>query len=358
MHNWAIATIATRNYLHFARTLASSVKKIHPDVPIIVCLVDEPPAGWERESESFQTIRAAELGIPHWRRFLFQYNAFELVCALKSYLLLHLLRTTGSERLFFLDGDIALYSTLTPLLDALDDANIILTPQMAAPRSVTEFDRWEADVLDTGAFNIGFLGLCKTEPASRMLNWWETRVAKYCKFGIGHYEQGWLDAVPALFDGVRIERGASFNLTPQNLHHRIVTRSPSGQPLVDGQPLCFFHFVGIDPCQSGKLSRASRRPLAEEPAVVQELYQAYVGELRSRGLEECRAWGYQYATLADGTPIPERWRELIRLGHPALAGVEDPFAVPASTFMRLARKEKVKQWTSRAGRMLKRMVSP
>jgi len=219
-------------------------------------------------------------------------------------------------------------------------------------------DRWEADILDTGAYNGGFIGLRRGETAREMLAWWQTRVAKLCKVRINMLDQGWLDAVPALFDGVRIERRAAFNLTPQNLHNRSLTRGLSGEPLVDGQPLGFFHFISIDPWQSEKLSKISRRPLPEEPLVVQELFHAYAHELRSHGLEQCRAWGYQYATLSDGTPIAEGWRELIRLDHPALAGVEDPFALPASTLMRLARQEKVKQLTSRAGRILKRMLSP
>jgi len=338
---WAAVTVVTRNYLHFARVLAASVRRVHPEVPIVVCLVDELPSGFSA-GDGLNILPAASLGIPQWRRFLFQYEPFELTCALKSFLLAHQLRTGTFDRLLYLDADIAVYSSLLPLIAALDQANILLTPQLAAPRSVSALDRWEADILDTGVYNGGFVGVKNSAAGLQMLDWWQTRVAQHCKRNINYVDQGWLNAVPAIFDGVHIERGAPFNLTPQNLHNCSVSRDASGQPMVDGRPLSFFHFVGIDPLQSATLSKASRRPLSEESPVVQELYNAYVRELHTRGLAPCTQLGYGHARLSDGSVIQESWRELIRLDHPALSAVEDPFAVSGKEFQKIARNEKIK----------------
>jgi hypothetical protein len=349
--NWAVVTVVTRNYLHFARALAASVRQVHPEVSVVVCLVDELPPGFSVEDE-FQILPASSLGIPRWRRFLFQYEPFELTCALKSFLLAHLLRTKTFDRLLYLDADIAVYSSLLPLIDALDHANILLTPQLAAPRNVAALDRWEADILDTGVYNGGFVGVKNSAVGLQMLAWWQTRVARHSKRNI-NCDQGWLDAVPAIFDGVHIERGAPFNLTPQNLHNRIVSRDASGRPLVDGQPLSFFHFVGIDPLQSATLSKSSRRPLSEEALVVQELYKAYVRELHNRGLGQCIQLGYGHARLVDGSLIQESWRELIRLDHPAFSSVEDPFAISGKKFQRIARNEKIKMFAGKIRRGIK-----
>lgn len=352
---WAITTVVTRNYLHFARAMAASVRRVHPEVPVVVCLVDELPPGLPVENE-FQILPAASLGIPWWQRFLFQYTPFELTCALKSYVLAHQLRQGSFDRMLYLDGDISVYSSLESLIAELDQASILLTPQLAAPRSVAALDRWEADILDSGAYNGGFIGVKNSVSGLQMLDWWQTRVSKHCKLNVNFVDQGWLNAVPALFDGVQIERGAALNLTPQNLHNRSLTRNAAGQPTVDGQPLAFFHFVGIDPGQSDRLSKTSRRLLAEEAPVVQELYHAYIRELHAHGMDQCRAWGYQYATLSDGTPIPEIWRELIRLEHPAFAGVENPFAIPAKEFQKIARNEKIKLAVGKIRRGLKQIA--
>jgi hypothetical protein len=292
--------------------------------------------GWRREADTFLTVPASELAITDWRRFLFQYNAYEVATALKSHILAHLLRVTSFNRIVFLDIDVAVYSSLLPIVDRLNHADIVLTPQMAMPRSFVSLDQWEADVLDTGTFNSGFVGIRRSEAAQQMLAWWQTRVAKHCKANINTLDQGWLDPVPALFDGVYIERGAQFNLTPQNLHMRKFSRDFHGEPLIDGKPLSFFHFVAIDPLQTTKLSKASRQPISEEPILIQELYAEYLNQLRFNGLTEFLSMGYQYARLSDGTLITEDWRELIRTDHPAFRGAEDPFAIPAREFGRVA----------------------
>jgi hypothetical protein len=72
-------------------------------------------------------------------------------------------------------------------------------------------------------------------------------------------------------------------------------------------------------------------------------------------MPQSRAWGYQYDRLEDGTKIREEWRELVRNEHPALQGVENPFALNASVFQRLARQWKIKKFQTRARRVFARV---
>jgi hypothetical protein len=335
MTDWAIVTVVTRNYLHFTRALAVSLRAAHPEVRILACVVDPLPQRQKAEAEPFEVISFEALGIPQSRRFLFQYTPFELTCALKSYVLLHVFKQTNLRKLLYLDSDIQVYSELMPLLGDLDGNDIVLTPHLACPKSLKEPDHWEMDLLDTGIFNGGFIGVGRSETSLAMLEWWRQRMEKWCIQQHQH-DQKWLNGVPALFDRVYIERGTQYNVAPWNTADRRFAEDQQGRVLVDGRPLAFFHFASIEPGQNKTLSRISRYPLAEEHSLVQRLFREYVARLQSCGMEECRSWGYEYSRLTDGAVIPPEWRELIRKDHPKFQGVEDPFAIPASEFRRAA----------------------
>jgi hypothetical protein len=341
--NWTVVTVITRNYLHFARALATSVRQVHPDANITVCLVDKPPLGWQRDQEPFKVFFACELGIQNWNGFLFQYTPFELTCALKPFVLKHVLNTTGICKLLYLDGDILVCGRLDDLLGKLDAASIILTPHLTASFCLSEPDRWEVDILNTGIFNGGFIGLRKTESACSMLDWWQARTRNWCKWNINHHDQGWLDSVPALFDGVLIERGVQYNAAVWNTGTRVFSEDAQGRVNVDGRPLAFFHFASIDTDKPDSLSRISRRSYDQEPAAVRRLHREYLARLQACGMAQCHAWGYQYDRLEDGTKIKEEWRELIRTDRAAFCGVENPFTIPKAKLRRMAAVEKIQR---------------
>ena len=346
--NWRVVTVVTRNYLHFARTLAASVRQVHPEAGVIVCLVDEPPSGWQRDQEPFEVLFACELGIQNWKRFLFQYTPFELTCALKPFVLNHIFGGSEFKKLLYFDGDILLCGRMDELLGKLDLASVILTPHLTSPSSLAEPDRWEVDVLDTGVFNGGFVGVRNTESARSMLDWWQERTRNWCKWNINHHDQGWLNAVPALFDGVVIERGAEYNTAVWNTATRNVSEEAAGRISVDGRPLVFFHFAGLDPDMPDSLSRTARRSYSQESAAVRRLHREYLAKLKANGMAECRGWCYEFDVLADGRRIKPGWRELVRSGHPALQNVENPFDLKESKFDRLVWQQKKRKVQTRA----------
>ena len=356
MNTWAIVTVVTRNYLHFARVLAASVRQIHPQAEVIVCLVDKPSGAWRREDEPFQVVFASELGIPNWERFLFQYAPFELTCALKPFILKHVLDAFGIGKLLYFDGDILVCGRLDGLIGQLDFANVLLTPHLTEPLSLTEPDRWEVDLMDTGIFNGGFVGVSNTPAAHAMLEWWQARTRHWCKWDINHVDQGWLDAVPALFDGVVIERGAHFNVAAWNTATRDFAEDAQDQVLVNGEPLVFFHFASIDPDKPESLSRIARRAYDQEPAMVRQLHSNYLAKLRACGMTQCLADGYRHDQLSDGTKIEETWRELVRTNHLELQRLEDPFSLKAADFRRLVRKKKLGSLQARVRRKLLRLL--
>jgi hypothetical protein len=354
--DWAVVTVVTRNYLHFVRALAISLRSVHPEATIVVFILDSDGLALDCQLDQFEVLTFDSLNLPHGRRFLFQYTPFEALAAIRSYLLVHIFKTTGLNKLLYFDADIQIYSGLDSLLEVLQEYNLILTPHLARPRSVDGIDHWEKDVLDTGVFNIGFLGVRRSEQSLSMLRWWWGRVEKLCIFA-NHYEQGWLNAVPTLFDDVLIERGPQYNAAVWNTGTRDFSEDAQGQVNVNGRPLVFFHFASVDPDKPDSLSRVARRSYDEEPVAVRRLHRDYLARLKACGMVQCRAWGYQYDRLEDGTKIKEEWRELIRTDHPALQNVENPFSVTASEFQRVARQEKMRKLQARAGRAYGRLFN-
>ena len=61
------------------------------------------------------------------------YNVFELSNALKPYALDMLFEDYQLDGILYFDSDIRVYRRLTPIFDALEQSNIVLTPHLTEP---------------------------------------------------------------------------------------------------------------------------------------------------------------------------------------------------------------------------------
>ncbi len=326
--DFAIVTSVTRNYLHLARALALSVHEAHPEAPVFACVADRTEAPLQPASEPCQIVYADELGIPNWPRFSFQYTGKELAAALKPFAIERVLLSGDFAGVIYFDADIQVYNSLNHLIRSCEDCCIVLTPHVCSPLPTDGI--WDEQAfLRAGVYNSGFLALKRSATALEMLRWWKAKLSRRCIHdqadGLRCWDQGWLDLVPGLFDGVRIERGAGYNVAYWNLSDRRVRRSEDGKVLANEDPLVFFHFSGFDPSKPDKLSIYTDRAWLPELPVLNELAAAYVRRLNECGRETCTRWGYGFDRLKDGTPIQPLWREAIRTDDPSLASVENPF---------------------------------
>jgi hypothetical protein len=327
-----IVTVVTSDYFHCARALAASLRESNPAAPFAAVVADRAPH-LDPAREAFRVVFGEELGIADWPRFAFQYNPFDLSCALKPHALAFLLGEPGVEALVYLDGDIQVYGPLEGISRQLETAAIVLTPHLSAPLPDDGKAPSELGLRRAGAYNGGFLAVRRGARADEFLAWWRRKVATECindpDTGIV-VDQSWLDLVPGLFEDVRIERGAEYNVAYWNLPARRIERDAGGRLLVNGRALAFFHFSGWRPETKDVLSiYQSRLSMGDQP-VVGELATAYAARLEESGMAACRAAGYTLGRLSDGTPIAPEWREAIRLRAPAVQNVADPFDVSAT----------------------------
>ncbi len=161
MPDLAVVTVVTRNYLHYARALAVSVRETNPTVPVYICLVDRPPQPYDPSAEPGTVFFADELGTPDWKRFAFQYDGLELACALKPFAMRRVL-DEGLRGVLYLDSDGLVYGPLSGIRERLGSGPVALTPHLDSPLPEDGRSPSEATILRAGVFNGGFVAVSGT----------------------------------------------------------------------------------------------------------------------------------------------------------------------------------------------------
>ena len=206
----------------------------------------------------------AQLALPDGDDFLFQYNVLELNTAVKPWALQHLLER-GHEQVFYIDPDIQIHQPLREVQELLSQgADIVLTPHLLTPMT-DEGHPSELDIRRAGTYNLGFCAVRDTPNTRRYLSWWQGKLRRNCV--VDHdrgvfVDQSWVDLAPGLFDNVAILRHPGYNAAYWNLAQREAHATTPIQPapgVVNGQPLVFFHFSGLNPLDPHKLSKHQSR---------------------------------------------------------------------------------------------------
>ena len=313
METLAVGTVVAKNYLPFARVLAESFRRHHPDIPFFVLLADEVEERFDPAAEPFSMLTLRDLAIPQLERFCFHYSRQPLVVATKAYLLSYLLERGFSSAVFF-DADILILDNLDPLFALVERNAILLTPHFLAPLAGDDRAERELNILLSGTYNGGFLGVSGTPSARAFLAWWQDRLYEYCRHAVGagmHYDQHWLDLVPVFFEGVHILRDPTYNVAYWGLPERNA-HVPGNLRPVGTQPCRFFHFSGFDPEQAPAITRYSPRLTMGNVGPAVSLFDHYTTLLNAAGYQTAKNWPYAYDHFDNGVPIPNVAREIFR----------------------------------------------
>ena len=322
-----VFTIVAKNYLAAARTLMDSVGLHCPEAVRVVVLVDSVDGYFRPEEEAFSIIDSQALDIPKINWFHFKYAILELSTAIKPYAIQHLFQAYGAERVIYFDPDIKLYSDLHLLNGLLDSANVLLTPHLTLPLRDNRLPG-EIEILRSGAYNLGFIAVRRSEETFRLLRWWQEKLYDQCVVDLKQglfVDQKWMDLAPGLFDGVVITRRARFNVAYWNIQHRILSNDGE-RILVNGEPLCFFHFSGYNPLVPAVFSRHQNRYMMEDLGLVREIVENYGRELLANGHAISSRWPYAYSYFDNGRKIPELCRPVHHESSTIMDQVSNPFS--------------------------------
>jgi hypothetical protein len=330
----AVYTSATYTYFARARVLARTLKRIHPEWHMVLLIPDDPPQGvkikWKDEPFD-QVMGLSDLPIKHFGSWLFRHNVVELCTAIKG-MALQQLQRQGYDKVFYIDPDIAVFSSLDGLSALLESSSILLTPHQISPELTTQgIEDNERASLKYGVYNLGFVGVASDETGARFADWWAERCYHYCVDDVPNglfTDQRWCDLVPAYFDRVHVVRDPGYNVASWNLSRRKIRFGEDGAIYVNHDfPLRFFHFTKVDHVGETMLRRYAGTHL---DAI--ELMYWYRRALRANDLPGVPARYWKYGTYSDGTQIEQSARVAYRQLADAEDRFPDPFRVGAGAF--------------------------
>ena len=321
----AIFTICSNNYMPFAHVLFGSIRRLHPEATLFLCLADrvvETPGLYGRD---LTVIEAHVLPIPDFLNFAFRYDIMEFNTALKPFMFLHLLDDYGFDTVIYFDPDIEVFAPLTSVFSALQGgASFFFTPHLCAPSE----DRQEPNdltIMRAGAYNLGFLGVSRSEETTELLSWWARRLRYQCinaqAEGI-FVDQKFMDLIPGFTDNAVISHDTTLNVAYWNLAQRELAQTGDGWT-VDGAPLTFFHFSGFNPSVPDRLSKHDPRFQGDLSLPLSALMAHYAECLRASGHGSFPGALYAYGQFASGNVIHPAIRTMFRDWHPFWGG--NPF---------------------------------
>lgn len=315
MNSTAIVTIVSNNYLHFARTLLESVAVHHPQARRFCVMVDSDLEPARALAGEFEAIALDQLHLPDGQDFLFQYTILELNTAVKPWAMQYLLRQ-GYENVIYIDPDIRLYRALGEVQQLLENGHdIVLTPHLLDP--ITDDCRpTELDIRRAGSYNLGFCAVRQSENTHRYLEWWQRKLHRDCVVDVDRgifVDQSWMDLVPGMFERVAVLRHPGYNIAYWNLAQREVTQTGGGDFLVNGQPLAFFHFSGLNPEQPHTVSKHQNRlTFADINAAARCLFEDYARVAIGNGAASYGRLPYGFGHYIDDTLITPAERARFR----------------------------------------------
>ncbi len=324
----AVFSIISPNYRHYARVLMDSLQKHHAEWERFVLVVGGAGDD-DGGAEAFTSIRVESLPLPDARQFFFRYTLLELNTAVKPWMFEDLF-ARGFDRVIYFDPDIVVYSPLAELDAVPAGTMLVLTPHLTG--SIPGDDHpSERSILQAGTYNLGFLTVVRQPALSAFLAWWKEKLEFQCVIDLERglfVDQKWMELTPGLFPGVLIFRHDGYNVAYWNLRQRSLAGGREGFT-VNGKPLRFFHFSGLDLASREMVSRHDGRLRTGDSGAVATLIESYAAAVEAAGYQEFKDAEYQFARFNDGAPIPDVARFLYRNSAALQSSCgDDPFGQP------------------------------
>ena len=292
-------TVITPNYLAHGLSVRNSFLQHHPGSLFFIAVLGKPEE--VPEAVAGHCCFITELRDERIPQLLNQYTAFEMSCAAKPFFAAYLFDTHPElDHLVYLDGDILVFGTFEP-----PAASITISPHRirhtgflpeSHPLSDTSLHRF-------GVFNAGYFEVRRTAEGLRFLDWWKEVLSRACYNDPDAHlfvDQLWLNAVPAFFNEVYINRHPGYNVGYWNLVERTISRQ-GDQWLVNGEPLRFYHYshYRLEAPEQMSSFESPFLSFAQFP-VLRPLYKRYEEQLHAHGYANYQSLPYSFG------PAPEK----------------------------------------------------
>jgi hypothetical protein len=344
-HLNAIFTIVAKNYTGLAQVLESSVRG-HSDAEFFVIVADEWKDAAHLQQSLPQNVLVARdvlnISGTEWEQMAFKYNLVEFCTAIKA-AGFRFLFDKGYDNILYFDPDIFVFNPLQEIFDQLNSASILVTPHILNVQTPFKGNYEDYLFLLNGTFNLGFLGLNKSEATELFLKWWHHRLVNHCFFDNDQgtaTDQKWVNLLPAIFtdDQYSISRHRGMNVAPWNFHERKVTVENDIFYVQDRDEeegikarLIFVHFSGYDYSQIGSGQVVHKNQLKDYPDL-QPVFEKYSDALANSPFKTYANLKYSYSTFDNGIGILSLQRRIYRRLLELNLAKEHPFSTGQKTY--------------------------
>lgn len=219
-----------------------------------------------------------------------KYTIVELLTSVKPFYFSWLFDNYPSaNKIVYLDPDINVFQPLTKLDASLEEFDIVLTPHFTGPIQ-DNYMPTELHIMQTGVFNLGFIGVKRSDNVYAMLSWWQDKLKNHCIIDLSRglfVDQLWANLMPLYFDRVLIEKYPGYNMAHWNLHERTLEKI-NGEWFVNGQPLIFYHFSHYNPALPDSIATHHDRFSFRTRPDLLEIFNCYHQGLMSEGYVDFR----------------------------------------------------------------------
>jgi len=261
-----LVSVATYSYLSRAIVMADTFAEHNRGCEIILLVPDMSQAEVDSKvwpvGNSTRILGVDALANPLVRKMHKYFDAFELCCALKSFLLQHALFVQGFDNVVVLDPDTVCYGSFDAVWSALVCADIILTPHTNSQMPEDGEAPDDLEFVTAGFINGGFMAARKSPEAEICIDWMIGKVSDFGFFAPQFHlyaDQTWMSCLPWYFpQSVFVARHPGLNVAYWNLHERSLVRKGEGY-LCNDEQLIFFHYSGHDAKRPIQLTKHSKR---------------------------------------------------------------------------------------------------
>jgi hypothetical protein len=283
-------TLCSNNYLAHAKTLGDSMRVTNPDVTFIIGLTDKlSPAIDYSFFTPFEILPCDRIGVD-FEEMIVKYNIIEFNTAVKPFYFEYLFSHYGPETLvYYIDPDIAVYSSFDEMNALLLSHNFLVTPHILVPS--IEPTRFDTLFLNVGIYNLGFIGMRNNENTHLFLKWWQRRLREFCYIDLANgifVDQLWVNFIHIIFEKAHILRSPGYNMAYWNYNERTLL-SEGGRYYVNTKdtPLVFYHFSGYDPNNPTQVSKGKRSTYSTDNRPdIAGLFEQYSKDLKNNRYDQ------------------------------------------------------------------------
>jgi glycosyltransferase involved in cell wall biosynthesis/SAM-dependent methyltransferase len=303
-------TIAHLPQLPRAVVLARSLHAHHPDWPMTIVVIGDPPGGLELDPET-ELVLPAAAGVGGMERLAARLDADALSIAMRGPVLRRLMADEG--RVVYLDPALRVLAPLE-VDDALRAHEVVVTPHLSGSLPDDGKRPTEGEVWARGALHSGFLAIRRGSASTSLLENWPAQMLERDEAndnGRHSAFQGWLDGVSSRLSSVAVLPSPAFLLGYWNIAGEDVERR-DGALVVRGTPARLLDLGGFDPHRPHVFHEDQDRVVLSDAPALAAVCAEHADEVLAASHDELSARGRAYDRLPDGTPLTELLRRLAR----------------------------------------------